>query len=116
VSAECFLGVGVVCLFVAVLKYCLTFLFDALPRMDEDDSLERGKERLKRRKERWNKRIRYDDEKNPYRLEPIEDTLILVEMERFLHEDGSLLPKATDRFANRFRRSSGRTSSRKRRR
>lgn len=112
-----FSDIVVVCLFAAVLKYCLTFFCDAsLPRMDENDSLERGKERLKRRKERWNKRIRYDDEKNPYRLESIEDTLILVEMERFLHEDGSLLPKATDRLANRFRRSSGRPSSRKRRR
>lgn len=88
-------------------------------RMDEEDSLERGKERLKRRNERWNKRPCYNDERNPYHLEDIEGGLILVEMERFIREDIAMLPKVTDRLGNhRFRKSSGsgRTSSKKRRR
>jgi|EP00979_Chaetoceros_neogracilis_P017647 hypothetical protein len=87
--------------------------------MDEEDSLERGKERLRRRRERWNKRPSYDDERNPYHLEDIEGGLILVEMERFLREDIAMLPKATlgnHRFGRNSRSGSGRISSKKRRR
>lgn len=61
--------------------------------IDEGDSLNRGKERLKWRRERWSKRPRnFEDGRNPYGLEEIDADRTVIETEKHRsYEEGSML-------------------------